>query len=101
MDNGCGPEWMSKYPITDKIRGWLWDWFHEASCDKHDEGYRLGGTEVRREYCDIRFYQAMLNDADKIHSYFYRFLAKKQAWVFFKLVRKFGSRHFNYHSEGM
>ena len=40
--NGCGPDWVPR-----KIKSLLFDWFFEASCDKHDAGYAEGGDEAR------------------------------------------------------
>ena len=56
----CGPNWM---PAS--MRRKLFGWFFEASCIKHDDGYREGGNEARRLVCDWKFFQAMLRDTVK------------------------------------
>jgi hypothetical protein len=98
MANGCGPEWLNRFKVTDKLRGWMFDWFHEASCDKHDEGYLKGGDETRRMYCDWRFLVAMLHDAKRIGG-FRGWLAKRQAGMYYRLVRLFGRKYFNFKDE--
>jgi len=54
----CGPEWMPTL-----VRLALFGWFFEASCLKHDAGYRQGGSELRRWECDYKFFRAMVRDA--------------------------------------
>lgn len=102
--NGCGPEWMSKWKWSRLIQSKLFNWFHEASCDRHDEGYKFGGTGRRRKVCDKKFLQAMLRDSDRILSseesptlnVIKHLSAKAQAYTFYGLVRIGGWRHFNY-----
>jgi len=53
----CGPAWMPRW-----LRQKLFGWFFEASCIKHDDGYREGGSELRRLECDWKFLMAMLRD---------------------------------------
>ena len=53
----CGPAWMPRW-----LRQKLFGWFFEASCIKHDDGYREGGSELRRLECDWKFLKAMLRD---------------------------------------
>jgi len=87
--NGCGPEWLPEW-----IKNLLFNWFHEASCDKHDEGYQKGGTEGYRAHCDWKFLDAMLRDSER---YFWtRPIRVAQAYVYYFMVRKFGSSSFNY-----
>ena len=57
MSNGCGPQWFERFALTRWFREYLFDWFFEASCNKHDEGYAQGGDEIRRFECDWKFYQ--------------------------------------------
>lgn len=57
VNTSCGP---SIFP--QKLNNFLFGWFFEASCKKHDEGYKEGGSEFRRWYCDYRFLKAMLKD---------------------------------------
>lgn len=56
----CGPGWLPT-----PARKWLFGWFFEASCIKHDEGYREGGSEFRRWVCDYKFLRAMLRDTKR------------------------------------
>lgn len=93
--NGCGPEWMDKWGWSRKLQDGLFDWFHEASCDKHDEGYAEGGGRKRRKVCDEKFLDAMLRDSDVLRGT-KRSIAMSQAYAFYGLVRAFGWLHFNY-----
>jgi hypothetical protein len=88
--NGCGPEWMPK-----SLKSLFFDWFFEASCNKHDEGYEIGGDEVKRFECDWKFFQAMKRDTLRMRgiSRFFRWI---QAITFFVLVRGYGWIYFNY-----
>jgi len=88
--NGCGAEWMPR-----KVKAMLFDWFFEASCNKHDEGYSEGGNEARRKHCDKMFYAAMKRDSLK-HRGAARFVRLAQAAVYYAAVRGFGWMHFNY-----
>lgn len=90
MSNGCGPGWMPK-----KVTSVLFDWFFEASCNKHDEGYAKGGDSARRKVCDKKFYAAMKKDADR-HKGAKRLAMKSQAGIYYLGVRAFGWLHFNY-----
>lgn len=54
----CGPSWLPT-----PARKWLFGWFFEASCVKHDDGYRQGGSELRRWECDYKFFRAMVKDS--------------------------------------
>lgn len=88
--NGCGPSWLPQWLIS-----FLFNWFFEASCNKHDEGYREGGDEVRRFECDWKFLQAMRRDTLR-----YRGVKRLARWcqaiIFFVMVRAFGWLQFNY-----
>ena len=86
----CGPEWM---PAT--IRRKLFGWFFEASCIKHDDGYREGGDEARRLVCDWKFFMAMLRDTSRTKGIV---VAPKLgvAISFFLAVRLGGWASFNY-----
>lgn len=88
--NGCGPEQVPRI-----IKSLLFDWFHEASCAKHDEGYNEGGDEARRKVCDDKFYEAMKRDSNR-HRGLSRLVRRVQAAIFYGLVRKFGKPAFNY-----
>ena len=89
--NGCGPDWVPRW-----IKSALFDWFHEASCDKHDEGYSKGGDEARRKVCDKKFLEAMLRDTLRQPTIPSRKIAFVQAWAYYGLVRVFGKSSFNY-----
>ncbi len=88
--NGCGPKWL---PIWIKVV--MFNWFFEASCDKHDISYSKGGTEkMRREY-DYKFWQAMKRDTLRFDG-FERIARWQQALLYFFLVRAFGWYKFQY-----
>ncbi len=89
--NGCGPGWVPR-----RVKSALFDWFFEASCDKHDEGYEEGGDEARRLECDRKFWQAMKRDTLRKRG-LQRAVRWAQAGAFYGLVRVFGSSRFNYH----
>lgn len=93
--NGCGPAWLDRYAVTRWIKSALFDWFFEASCNKHDEGYQKGGDEIRRFECDWKFFQAMRRDTLRKRGVA-RLIRWIQALIYFGLVRAFGWRHFNY-----
>lgn len=88
--NGCGPSWMPR-----RIKAILFNWFFEASCDKHDQGYTKGGNELRRWVCDARFLLAMLRDARSVPAYFRPF-ALIEAVMFYIIVASLGWTRFNY-----
>mgnify|MGYP003647906136 FL=1 len=89
--NGCGPAWLPRW-----IKSILFDWFFEASCDKHDVGYTQGGDEIRRFECDFKFWRAMKRDTLQ-YSGARRLARWCQAVVYFCLVRLFGWLYFDYH----
>ena len=88
--NGCGPQWLPKW-----VKNALFDWFFEASCDKHDAGYAEGGDEARRKHCDVLFLAAMRRDTLKQRG-INRLARWAQAYAFYFLVRLFGWMQFNY-----
>lgn len=90
MPNGCGPSWIPR-----KVTWIFFGWFFEASCDKHDVGYRQGGGEIRRFECDWKFLQAMRRDINRL-KWYWRPLAFTAALIFFALVRSLGWTQFNY-----
>mgnify|MGYP003636003026 FL=1 len=90
MGNGCGPAWLPSW-----IKSLLFDWFFEASCDKHDIGYTKGGDEIRRFECDWKFWLAMKKDTLR-YSGLKRLIRWVQAILYFTLVRLFGWKFFNY-----
>lgn len=93
IGNGCGPDWFPRW-----LKVALFNWFFEASCDKHDEGYQEGGSEARRKVCDDKFLEAMLRDTQRRH-FLLRPLMKAQAYTFYWIVRKYGRKRFTYRPE--
>ena len=93
VPNGCGAAWMPNW-----IKAALFNWFFEASCNKHDYGYMIGGNEIRRFECDWKFWLAMRRDTLKYKG-IKRFIRWSQAVVFFTIVRLFGWTRFNYNKE--
>lgn len=92
MGNGCGPAWLPSW-----LKDMLFNWFFEASCNKHDEGYIKGGSEFRRWECDAKFFLAMVRDAVKVFPPLIPF-ALSEAVLFYLLVAIFGWTRFNYKS---
>jgi len=90
IGNGCGPFWL---PLS--LKDLLFNWFHEASCYRHDEGYAEGGDEARRKVCDVKFFEAMRRDSLR-HRGLSRAIRYSQAYIFYTLVRVFGATSFNY-----
>ena len=78
-----------------KINSLLFDWFFEASCNKHDEGYTTGGDEARRKVCDDKFLDVMKRDTMRFKG-LRRGIRFAQAYVFYAIVRAFGWMQFNY-----
>lgn len=93
---------------------WKWQWllvfilkricpyWIEASCDRHDIGYLKGGTEKRRQHCDQRFLETMLNDGfskikSKIHYLWYCILCI----LAYYLIRIYWKKFFNYRLSGI
>ena len=70
--------------------------FFEASCDKHDISYGLGGNEAKRFECDGKFFTMMIKDTFKIKWLFKRIYYQIWAFVYFMAVRIFGKKYFNY-----
>jgi len=93
--NGCGPQWMKKWEWSRKLKNAGFDWFHEASCHKHDIGYTKGGSELRRWECDTKFLLAMLRDSRRL-TWYYKPVAWAQAGLFYSLVVLGGWSSFNY-----
>lgn len=90
IPNGCGPAWIPRW-----LTSLLFNWFFEASCIKHDEGYKKGGDEIRRFECDWKFLQAMRRDTKKVR-WWLRPIVYVEMLAFFGLVRIGGWLHFNY-----
>ena len=94
VGNGCGPAWMPK--VIKKV---LFNWFFEASCNKHDHGYEQGGNEVRRFECDWKFWLAMRRDVKRV-AWYLRPVATLGSVSFYLMVRAFGWLQFNYEGRG-
>ena len=88
--NGCGPAWLPSV-----VKSALFDWFFEASCDKHDVDYTIGGDEARRKECDEKFLAAMRRDTLRKRG-LQRLVRWGQAYAFYGMVRAFGASQFNY-----
>jgi len=90
--NGCGGKgsWV-KPPYKS---------FFEASCNKHDIGYGIGGDEAKRFECDGKFFIFMIKDTFKINGWFKKCYYQSWAIVYFISVRIFGKKYFNYKSKG-
>lgn len=84
--------------MPSKIRKLLFGWFFEASCLRHDEGYRRGGSEVTRALYDKRFLNAMLKDSYRTTGWV---IVPKliTAYLFYGAVRALGFLSFNYTKE--
>ena len=93
--NGCGPEWLPRF-----LKRWLFDWFFEASCNYHDEGYDKGGNEPRRWECDFKFFLAMLRDTKRVRWYF-MLPAFSMAISYYLIVLLTGWIQFNYPGSAM
>jgi len=69
--------------------------FH-ASCDHHDFLYWLGCTEDDRLKADKSFYKYMQLDIVNEDSFIKRLYYKMLAYIYYKAVRIFGKKYFNY-----
>ena len=88
--NGCGPKWVPEF-----IKRLLFNWFFEASCNKHDIGYKLGGNEIRRFECDWKFWNAMKRDTLRYKG-LKRLLCYIIAMLYYVIVRTTGWSTFQY-----
>jgi hypothetical protein len=86
--NGCGGKGSKIRPPYGK--------FFEASCNKHDIGYGVGGDEAKRFECDGKFFIMIIKDTFKIKGWFKRVYFQVWAFVYFISVRIFGKKYFNY-----
>ena len=69
--------------------------FH-ASCNHHDYLYYCGDTESDRKKADNSFYNYMRLDIANESRWYKRVYYKIWAYTYFKTVRLFGSKYFNY-----
>jgi len=88
LSNGCGGKGGLINPP---------EFLFHASCDKHDVLYSIGGTEADRKKDDETFYRYMKIDISNEKSYLKRVYYSIWAFTYYKAVRLFGSRYFNYH----
>ena len=87
--NGCKPEWMPKWVQVDLIFG--------CSCNQHDVDYFAGGLEADRLEADKKFLESMKNRIKQSKlCCFKKWLLKRAANSYYKLVRKFGDSTFEY-----
>lgn len=86
VSNGCGGK-----------GGWIKppDFLFHASCDKHDELYTIGGTEEDRKADDDKFYELMISDTN-ISGGFDKYYFRLWAYIYYKAVRLYGKKYFNY-----
>jgi len=70
--------------------------FFEASCNKHDISYGIGGDEARRFECDGKFLIMTLKDTFRIKGWFKRVYYQCWAVIYFLGVRVGGKKYFNY-----
>ena len=85
--NGCGGK-GGIIPVPEFL-------FH-ASCNHHDFLYWVGNTEIDRKKADDAFYRFMQLDIANEDSRFKRMYYRAWAYVYYKAVRLFGKRYFNY-----
>ena len=76
------------------IEAHLCGWMFRAQCGHHDWGYTVGGNELRRIECDLKFGAAVIKDA--LRALVNALLALIIAPVFFMCVVCFGWTSFNY-----
>ena len=87
--NGCG----GKGGLIDPP-----DWIFREDCNRHDLAYHEGGSEQDRLFADKLFLANMLASVAKVAWYRRPFL-KSQAWLYYRSVRIFGAKYFNYRNE--
>jgi len=69
--------------------------FH-ASCNQHDFYYWRGGIEADRKKADDTFYKYMQLDIVNENSMIKRIYYEMLAYSYYKAVRIFGKKYFNY-----
>ena len=82
--NGCGPSWLPSV-----IKDLLFNWFFEASCNRHDISYKLGGNSKDRKHYDKLFLTDMLKDCNNFTG-LSKFVRLSQAYTYYFIVRAFG-----------
>lgn len=85
--NGCGGKGSWINPPN---------FIFEASCNKHDEGYNVGGDDARRFECDGKFFIMMIKDTFIVKGWFKRMYFQAWAFTYFIAVRIFGKKFYNY-----
>lgn len=91
VGNGCGKE---SWPVW--IKDLLFNWFFEASCNIHDQGYQEGGDEARRKVCDDKFLAAMLRDVKTQLPLLLKPIGYTTAYSYYAAVRLGGKGNFKY-----
>jgi len=91
-DTACGPDFLPAW-----LRKILFGWFFNASCIKHDNDYRKGGSESDRIRYDLKFFASMLKDTVRTKNLTF-FPKLVVAVIFFIVVFAFGRFTFNYKS---
>jgi len=85
--NGCGAKGGFVNPP---------EFLFHASCNQHDFCYWRGGTEEDRKTADKTFYKYMTLDIVNEASRFKRIYYSAWAYTYYKAVRVFGKKYFNY-----
>jgi len=93
-NNGCSPKWLTdNLPwYLKKIQSQI---LFSPSCAIHDFRYYVGNTEEERKFADKEFYENMKKQVKKKKWYKRPFL-NLGAFLFYKLVEKYGNTAFNY-----
>lgn len=92
LSNGCGGKGGFFKPPK---------YIFEHNCIDHDVRYWIGGVEKSREKADKIYYQDMLisikhHRDNGIFGGFKHWWLRGVAWRYFKAVRFFGAKYFNY-----
>lgn len=90
--NGCKPGWMPDWINADLI--------FECDCNQHDVDYFAGGLEADRLEADKRFFESMKASIKKSKlGWSKKWLLRRAAKAYYKLVRQFGDDTFSYRSK--
>lgn len=101
----CWPQIQQKFNLWIKI--WIYilnivlniltPHFIQASCKKHDEGYKKWWTEDDRFNCDTKFHYYICRDIEKAKvNIFKKIILYNLASIFYIAVRIWGKVCFNY-----
>lgn len=87
--NGCGPAWLGEW-VPDGPDGEFL-----CPCNKHDQRYDLGGSELTRWHADLVFFWDMIERSCYL-PWYKILLGFACAALYFLLVLLGGWRSFNY-----